>query len=115
MRKCYRSITCCSRPALRRASCTPRAQRCRPGCTRPERLEGDGRVQRVMLSDQTSVPCDFAIAAVGAVANKDILRTTSIAAEKAILVDQCCRTNVEGIYAAGDCCAIFDPLFGKHR
>jgi len=39
----------------------------------------------------------------------------SITAEKAILVDDRCRTNIPEIYAAGDCAAIFDPLFNKHR
>jgi 3-phenylpropionate/trans-cinnamate dioxygenase ferredoxin reductase subunit len=81
----------------------------------PLRLEGDGRVQRVVLPDQSALPCDFAVAAVGVVANKELLRGTPITAEKAILTDQYCRTNVEGIYAAGDCAALFDPLFGKHR
>jgi NADPH-dependent 2,4-dienoyl-CoA reductase/sulfur reductase-like enzyme len=81
----------------------------------PLRLEGDGRVQRVVLPDQTVLPCDFAVAAVGISANKELLRGTPIAAEKAILTDEYCRTNVEGIYAAGDCAALFDPLFGKHR
>jgi NADPH-dependent 2,4-dienoyl-CoA reductase/sulfur reductase-like enzyme len=81
----------------------------------PLRLEGDGRVQRVILPDQFVLPCDFAIAAVGAVASKELLRGTPIAAEKAILTDQYCQTNVPNIYAAGDCAALFDPLFGKHR
>jgi 3-phenylpropionate/trans-cinnamate dioxygenase ferredoxin reductase subunit len=81
----------------------------------PLRLEGDGRVQRVVLPDQTVLPCDFAVAAVGITANKELLRGTPIAAEKAILTDEYCRTNVDGIYAAGDCAALFDPLFGKHR
>jgi NADPH-dependent 2,4-dienoyl-CoA reductase/sulfur reductase-like enzyme len=81
----------------------------------PQRLEGDGRVQRVVLSGGEVVDCDFAIAAVGAVPNKDLLHGTPIAAGRAILADAYCRTNVPGIYAAGDCAAVFDPLFGKHR
>lgn len=79
------------------------------------RLEGDGRVQRVVMDDEQSVACDLAIATVGAQANRDILRATPIAAEKAILVDQRCRTSDEHVYAAGDCAAVFDPRFGKHR
>ena len=82
---------------------------------RPLRLEGDGRVQRVVLTDNTTIPCDLALAAVGAAANKDLLRNTSISAERAILTDPACRTNAEHVFAAGDCAAIFDPLFGKHR
>jgi 3-phenylpropionate/trans-cinnamate dioxygenase ferredoxin reductase component len=81
----------------------------------PRRLEGDGRVQRIVLPDGQPIDCDLAIAAVGAVPNMDLLHGTPIAAGRAILADEHCRTNVPGIYAAGDCAAVFDPLFGKHR
>jgi len=82
---------------------------------RAARLEGDGRVQRVVLGSGKTLPCDFAVAAVGIAIHKEILRGTPIAAEQAILVDAGCRTNVRDIFAAGDCAAIFDPLFDKHR
>jgi NADPH-dependent 2,4-dienoyl-CoA reductase/sulfur reductase-like enzyme len=82
---------------------------------RPMRLEGDGRVQRVVLSEMRSLSCDFVIPAVGISIPRELLRGTPIAAEKAILVDDHCRTNLPDIYAAGDCAAVFDPLFGKHR
>ena len=78
-------------------------------------LEGDGRVQRVVLTDGQIVPCDFVVAAIGVLPNRDILRGTPLSGERAILVDEHCRTNVPDIYAAGDCAAMFDPLFGKHR
>src|SRR5207302_9614057 len=78
-------------------------------------LAGDGRVQRVELADEKFVTCDFAVACVGAAANRELLRGTPLASEKAILVDDHGRTNVADIFAAGDCCAVFDPLFGKHR
>ncbi|HEX4124442.1 MAG TPA: FAD-dependent oxidoreductase [Tepidisphaeraceae bacterium] len=78
-------------------------------------LEGDGRVQRIRLADGQAISCDFAVAAVGSAVNKSLLRGTSISAENAILTDEYCRTSVSTIFAAGDCAAIFDPLFGKHR
>lgn len=81
----------------------------------PQRLDGDGRVQRIVVNPTKTVPCDFVVASVGAVFHRELLRSTPITAEKAILVDDHCRTNVPGIYAAGDCAAVFDPLFGKHR
>jgi NADPH-dependent 2,4-dienoyl-CoA reductase/sulfur reductase-like enzyme len=81
----------------------------------PLRLDGDGRVQRVVFAEGESIPCDFAIAAVGINVNRELLRGTPIRAEKAILTDQRCQTSVEGVWAAGDCAAVFDPLFGKHR
>lgn len=82
---------------------------------RVQRLEGDGRVQRVILDSGDIIPCDFAMVSIGKLANKDLLRGTPISAEKAVLVDEHCRTNVPNVYAAGDCAAMFDPLFGKHR
>ena len=82
---------------------------------RAERLEGDGRVQRVVLASGESIDADFAVGCVGVTPNRDILRNTPIAAETAILVDVHCRTSVPNVYAAGDCAAVFDPLFGKHR
>lgn len=82
---------------------------------KPLRLEGDGRVQRVVLSETKSIPCDFVIPAVGITIPRELLRGTPIAAEKAILVDDHCRANLPDIYAAGDCAAVYDPLFGKHR
>lgn len=83
--------------------------------TRAVRLDGDGRVQRVILSDDSIVPTDFVVAAVGAHVNRELLRSTPIAAETSILVDERGRTNIPNVYAAGDCSAIFDPMFGKHR
>ena len=85
------------------------------GKARPQRLEGDGRVQRVVLPDGQAIACDFAVAATGAVPNKDLVHNTPIAAARAILTDAHCQTNVPGIYAAGDCAAVLDPLFAKHR
>lgn len=83
--------------------------------SRAARLEGDGRVQRVVLASGESVECDLAIGAVGVSANREVLRNTPIVAETAILVDERCRTSVGNVFAAGDCAAVFDPLFGKHR
>jgi 3-phenylpropionate/trans-cinnamate dioxygenase ferredoxin reductase subunit len=79
------------------------------------RLEGDGRVQRVLLSNGVTLDCDIAIAAVGAVPNKDLLHNSPISAGRAMLTDVHCETNVPGVFAAGDCAAVFDPLFGRHR
>jgi NADPH-dependent 2,4-dienoyl-CoA reductase/sulfur reductase-like enzyme len=81
----------------------------------PARFEGDGRVQRVVLNSGATLPCDFVVAATGINPNKEILRGTAIESEKAILVDNHCRTSLPDIFAAGDVAAIFDPLYGKHR
>ncbi len=80
----------------------------------PQRIEGDGRVQRVVAGG-TVVTADFVVAAIGMNVNRELLRGTPITAERAILTDEFCQTNVPSIWAAGDCAALFDPLFGKHR
>lgn len=82
---------------------------------RPLRLEGDGRVQRVLMADGSPIGCDFVVACIGSAVNRELLRGTPITAETAILADDHCRTNVQHVFAAGDCAAVFDPLFGKHR
>jgi 3-phenylpropionate/trans-cinnamate dioxygenase ferredoxin reductase component len=80
-----------------------------------QRIDGDGRAQRVILADGAAVECDFVVAAAGTNPNKELLRGTGIIAEHAILTDEHCRTNVADIWAAGDCAAVRDPVFGKHR
>jgi 3-phenylpropionate/trans-cinnamate dioxygenase ferredoxin reductase subunit len=83
------------------------------------RFEGDGRVQSVLVNSREQGPqrvdCDLVVGAVGIVPHRELVRGTPIAAERAILTDDRCRSSVSGIFAAGDCAAIRDPLFGKHR
>jgi NADPH-dependent 2,4-dienoyl-CoA reductase/sulfur reductase-like enzyme len=81
----------------------------------PLRLEGDGRVQHVIIPESAPIDCDFVVAAIGIVPHRELLRGTAITAEKAILVDDHCRTSSPGIFAAGDCAAILDPAFGRYR
>jgi NADPH-dependent 2,4-dienoyl-CoA reductase/sulfur reductase-like enzyme len=83
--------------------------------SRVARLEGDGRAQRVIIDDGRTIHCDFVVTAIGTQFNREMLRGTPINAEKHILVNERCQTNVQDIYAAGDCAAVLDPLFGKHR
>jgi NADPH-dependent 2,4-dienoyl-CoA reductase/sulfur reductase-like enzyme len=71
-------------------------------------------VQRVIVNGQ-AIPADFLVAAIGMTVKRDLLRGSPIAAERAILTDEFCQTNMPHIWAVGDCAAIFDPLFGKYR
>jgi 3-phenylpropionate/trans-cinnamate dioxygenase ferredoxin reductase subunit len=68
-----------------------------------------------VLNTGKNIACDLVVQAVGMTPNREVLRGTPINAETGILCDDHCRTNVENIYAAGDCAAVFDRLFGKHR
>lgn len=79
------------------------------------RIDGDGRVQHVALAGGKTLDTNLVVVCVGMEANRELLANTPIAAEKAILVDEQCRTSVPDVFAAGDCCAAYDPIFGKHR
>jgi len=83
--------------------------------TEVARLDGDGRAQRVVLSSGESFETDFVVVAIGIIPRRELLRSTPIRAEKAILADARCRTSAENIFTAGDGAAVFDPRFGKHR
>lgn len=77
-------------------------------------VEGDGRAQRVRTPSR-ELQCDFVVAAEGFQPSKEFLRGTNIESEKAILTNPQGETNVPGIFAAGECAAMFDTVFGKHR
>jgi len=79
------------------------------------RLPGDGRAQRAELSTGTTIGCDLVLVAIGVGPNKEVLRGTSIRSERAILVDEHCRTSHQSIWAAGDCAAVFDARSGRYR
>ena len=83
--------------------------------TAAQRLDGDGRVQRVVLPNGPLLETDFVVVAIGVTPNKDLLRGTAITAEQAVLVDDHGRTNNSTVFAAGDCAAIYDGRFDKYR
>lgn len=81
-----------------------------------ERFEGsDGRVQQVITDRGTRVGCDFVVVGVGIQPNVEVVAGTGIEANATggIAVDEFCRTNVEGVFAAGDVAAHWHPVFGR--
>jgi len=67
------------------------------------RLEGAGRVERVVCADGTSLAADMVIVGVGAVATTALASDAGLACDNGILVDEYCRTADPAIFAAGDC------------
>jgi NADH oxidase (H2O2-forming) len=72
---------------------------------RVERIDGDGKVERVMLSDGTAVEADVVIMGVGAAANVDLAKKAGvrIGLTGGIAVDRTMQTSDEAIFACGDC------------
>lgn len=67
-----------------------------------ERLEGCGRVERVVLRDGSTVPCDCVLVGIGAVANDELATDAGIATAGGILVDGFGRTSAADVFAVGD-------------
>lgn len=73
-----------------------------------ERLNGDGRVTGAVLRDlvtgeETAMPCDHVVAALGFVANPGPLLGWGLEVrDRRILVDTAMRTSRPGVFAAGD-------------
>jgi len=79
------------------------------------RFEGANRVERAITRNGRKLTCDLAVVAVGIRPTVDILKDSGVAIDNGILVDAMCRTNVPGIFAAGDVANHLHPLFGRIR
>ena len=66
------------------------------------RKQGDRYV--VTYQDGTEEAADFIVASVGVKANTEFLAGTGVEIDRIVNVDDCQRTTVDGIYAAGDVC-----------
>ncbi|HVS47679.1 MAG TPA: FAD-dependent oxidoreductase [Candidatus Dormibacteraeota bacterium] len=78
-------------------------------------FQGSLRVERAVTKKGRRIPCDLVIVAVGIQPNVEIVKGSGVATRDGILVDASCRTNVAGIFAAGDVANHLHPIFGRVR
>jgi len=78
-----------------------------------ERFEGAGRVQRVVTDRGDVIDCDLVVVGIGIEPSTELAVEAGTAVDNGILVDERCRTSVEGIFAAGDVANHWHPLFGR--
>jgi 3-phenylpropionate/trans-cinnamate dioxygenase ferredoxin reductase component len=77
-------------------------------------FEGGTRVERVVTSQGRTIECDFAVVGLGVEPNVDLLAGTGVKLDNGVVVDELCRTNVDGVYAAGDVANHYHPVFDRH-
>lgn len=68
-----------------------------------ESIEGVEHVEGVKLADGTVVKADLVIVSAGVRANTKVAQAAGIEIDRAIIVNEKMETNVEDIYACGDC------------
>ena len=68
---------------------------------KPVRLEGDGRVQSVVLDDGEALPADLVLVGLGVKPATDILQGVKLNADGSVSTDRRLQVT-EGFYAAGD-------------
>ncbi len=68
-----------------------------------EAIEGEGRVAGVRLGGGEVIPAQLVIVSCGVRANTKIAEEAGISVERSVVVDSRMQTNVEGIFACGDC------------
>jgi 3-phenylpropionate/trans-cinnamate dioxygenase ferredoxin reductase component len=74
---------------------------------------GVDRVEAVVTDRGERIPGDFVVVGVGIEPNVEVVAGTGVALDDGIVVDQRCRTNVDGIFAAGDVANHWHPLFER--
>ncbi|MBA3664675.1 MAG: FAD-dependent oxidoreductase [Bacteroidetes bacterium] len=79
--------------------------------TELKEVKGDvnGRVSSVITNKGEEIKCEFVALTVGVSANIDFLKDSGIETDKGVLVNEFFETNVEDIYAIGDCAQHKNP------
>ncbi len=77
----------------------------------PERFEGDGVVERVVLSDGATIDCDAVVVGIGAIPRTELAAAAGLRVDNGVLTDERLATSVPGIFAAGDVARAFRPFY----
>jgi 3-phenylpropionate/trans-cinnamate dioxygenase ferredoxin reductase subunit len=87
----------------------------RLGCSVIE-VEGDGRVERVRLSDGTAIDADVVVVGVGVMPDTDWLRGSGLLLDNGVACDETlAAVGQDAIVAAGDVASWPHPLFDRRR
>jgi 3-phenylpropionate/trans-cinnamate dioxygenase ferredoxin reductase subunit len=77
-------------------------------------FEGSGSVERVVTASESTIESDLVVVGIGVMPATGWLDDSGITIERGVLVDEFCRTNVPGVYAAGDVARSWHPGYAEH-
>jgi 3-phenylpropionate/trans-cinnamate dioxygenase ferredoxin reductase component len=76
-------------------------------------FEGSGKVERVVTRNGRRIECSLAVFGLGIEPATELVVNTPVRVDNGIVVDDQCRTNVPGIFAAGDVANHYHPVCGR--
>jgi 3-phenylpropionate/trans-cinnamate dioxygenase ferredoxin reductase component len=76
-------------------------------------FEGSGKVERVVTRNGRRIECSLAVFGLGIEPATELVAGTPVRVDNGIVVDDQCRTNVPGIFAAGDVANHYHPVCGR--
>jgi len=70
---------------------------------------------RITFEDRVSLEADFVQISIGVVPNTDIFKATKLKMMNgAIIVDEYMKTNIENVFAAGDCATVYHQILKRN-
>ncbi len=77
--------------------------------------DGNGNVNAIVTKGGERINCEIVLLTAGVRPNIDYIRSSDIATNKGILVNDYLQTNMEDIYAIGDCAEVANPCDGRRK
>ena len=77
------------------------------------RVEGEGRVERVLLADGRALDADLLVCGLGAIPRTELAQRGGLAVENGVLTDASLQTSDPHVFAAGDIANAEHPFYGR--
>ena len=77
-----------------------------------DRLEGQGKVERVVLGNGSILPADLVVVGIGIIPNTELAAEAGLEVHNGIVVDEFGQTADPDIFAAGDVANLPNPILG---
>jgi len=77
------------------------------------RVEGDRRIERVVLADGRALDADLLVCGLGAIPRTELARRAGLAVENGVLTDASLQTSDPHVFAAGDIANAEHPFYGR--